>query len=88
MYYICDWYDYYIIFDDSTEKMAREAKESIKDAINSFKEDAWNIKTQPKRNIHIDNYTLCDMHKRHSVYFKTNNLDISYIIENYPEYLI
>lgn len=88
MYYICDWYDYYIIFDDSTGKMAREAKESIKDAINSFKEDTWDTKTQPDRSIYIKDFILYDNNNQHPVYFKTDNLDISYIIENYPEYLI
>ena len=88
MYYICEWFDNYIVFNESKNKLSVTSGKSIKEAIKEYNKNTWNIRTQPERNIHISNSILYDAHIQHPVYFKTDNLDIDYIIETYPEFFI
>ena len=88
MYYICEWFDNYIVFNESKNKLSVTSGKSIKEAIKEYNKNTWNIRTQPERNIHISNSILYDECTQHLVYFKTDNLDIDYVIETYPEFFI
>ena len=88
MYYICKWYNRYIVFNNSTKELSFSPGKSIEKAIIEYNKGSWDTKTQPDRNINIKNSILYDGDEQHAVYFKTNNLDINYIIETYPEFFI
>ena len=75
MYYLIDWFGYYIVYDDASNCLASGSSKDIQDAINLFKESNWDITTQPNRNIHLTSTHLIDDDARLKILGKFKSLD-------------
>ena len=86
MYYICNWYSGYIVFDDIDKKLAQESGKDIFKAIYNFKKSAWNTTIQPDRNIRVENNSLIYGDDFHKVIYQLPHLNITK--ESHPEFFI
>ena len=75
MYYLIEWYSYFIIYDDVNKHLAYSARPSVEEAVVSFKAASWDINTQPDRNFHVTPTHLVEKDFQYKILGKFKSLD-------------
>ena len=94
MYYIIRWCnDAFIVYDTSTNLLARESVNTVLDAIRLFNK-TWNISSQPGRFVFTKDAVLeyntntGKFKHEHPILYKFPSIELSYLQQHYPELLI
>ena len=75
MYYLIEWYDHYMVYDDTSNCLSGRASTNIQEAANLFKQNNWDVATQPIRNIHLTSTHLVDTNDQLKILGKFESLD-------------
>lgn len=75
MYYLIEWNNYIIMYNDTDKRLAYSAGKTINEAVWEYRNKSWDIRTQPKRNIHLTATDFVDEQYCHKILGKFESLD-------------